>query len=207
MKYLLLPLMFPLLVACETDSYRQEPKNTGDLKTLPTREQDSLQQRINDLQRQLDAPSSVPLKQNTRSAVPQQPKELAEAGRNPEKPPSGAEIHYFTGTHQPSVKISGWVDNRRTVTCYNRQGEVTYTFNDVRLSYTELTSVTSFHDNGAAREIRCSSNPGSGIQYSETFYAFDTDNYPVSRENRNYPIRLELEDQTDHWNRGTMAWE
>ena len=124
-----------------------------------------------------------------------------------EKPKSATNVHYFTGTRKPSVRISDWINNRRTVICYNRNGEVTYTFNDVHLSYTEFTEIISFHDSGAANKIRCSSNPGSGIQFGETIYLFDNENYPVSRENRNYPIKLELpEDRMEHWNRETRLW-
>ncbi len=90
-------------------------------------------------------------------------------------------IHYFKGTKKVAVRITHWKGNHREVICYAMNGEVTFTFEDVRLDYTVFTEVVSFHENGAANRIHVSSNPGASLYYYETNYTFDEENHPLKK--------------------------
>ncbi len=117
-------------------------------------------------------------------------------------------VHYFTGTKKVAVRITPWKNNQREVICYAMNGDVTFTFEDVRRDYTVFTEVVSFHDNGAANRIHVSSNPGASLYYYETNYSFDEENYPLQKEEIEYPQTLDkMLDNVRTWNREKKVWE
>ena len=117
-------------------------------------------------------------------------------------------VHYFTGTKKVAVRITPWKGDHREVICYAMNGDVTFTFEDVRLSYTVFTEVVSFHENGAANRIHVSSNPGASLYYYETNYSFDEENYPLQKEEIEYPQTLDkMLDNVRTWNREKRVWE
>ncbi|MDH4472439.1 MAG: hypothetical protein QE487_07505 [Fluviicola sp.] len=116
-------------------------------------------------------------------------------------------VHYFTGTQKVAVRITPWKNNQREVICYAINGEVTFTFEDVRRDYTVFTEVVSFHENGAANRIHVSSNPGASLYYYETNYTFDEENYPLQKEEIEYPQTLDkMLDNVRTWNREKRVW-
>jgi hypothetical protein len=116
-------------------------------------------------------------------------------------------IHYFKDSKKVAVRITPWKNNQREVICYDLKGNVTYSFEDVRRDYTVFTEVVSFHENGAANRIHVSSNPGASLYYYETNYAFDEENYPLKKEEIEYPQTLDkMLDNVRTWNREKRVW-
>lgn len=119
---------------------------------------------------------------------------------------SGA-IHYFKDSKKVAVRITPWKNNQREVICYDLKGNVTYSFEDVRRDYTVFTEVVSFHENGAANRIHVSSNPGASLYYYETNFTFDEENYPLKKEEIEYPQTLDkMLDNVRTWNREKRVW-
>ena len=116
-------------------------------------------------------------------------------------------VHYFKGTKKVAVRITPWKGNQREVICYDLKGNITYSFEDVRRDYTVFTEVVSFHENGAANRIHVSSNPGASLYYYETNYSFDEENYPLKKEEIEYPQTLDkMLDNVRTWNREKRVW-
>lgn len=200
--------------ACETPSDRETVALTD------RHELDSLKREKAQLQREIKAlKTTTPEKAQVEAKViseepvkeampiPEQP-----AVQSPEQPLLKAisdkgTIHYFKGTKKVAVRITPWKGNHREVICYAMNGEVTYSFEDVRLSHTVFTEVVSFHENGAANRIHVSSNPGASLYYYETNYTFDEENYPLKKEEIEYPQTLEkMLDNVRHWDREKRIW-
>jgi hypothetical protein len=117
-------------------------------------------------------------------------------------------IHYFKDTKKVAVRITPWKGDQREVICYDLKGNVTYSFEDVRRDYTVFTEVVSFHENGAANRIHVSSNPGASLYYYETNFTFDEENYPLKKEEIEYPQTLDkMLDNVRTWNREKKVWE
>lgn len=204
-KFFLLALLLPLIIACEHAVVSQR-------KAIAARERKLIQQHTEEI-RKLKTENERREEQERRLADVRQP------GNPAQKPASDkqhvtvskkdGELHYFNGTTKIAIRISPWENDRRTVTCYNRQGEATYTFQDVRLSHTESTTVESFHPNGAVSRIRHSSNPGGSRYMYETAYWFDADNYPLKKEEHEYPESVQLDpgSGTRLWDRATKTWK
>ncbi|MES2556578.1 MAG: hypothetical protein V4604_10530 [Bacteroidota bacterium] len=201
--------------ACETPSDRETVGSTA------LHELDSLKKEKAQLQREIEALEANTAGKQEEVERPDSEEPVKEAIPVPEKPiketvpqptlkadrDKGA-IHYFKGTKKVAVRITPWKDNHREVICYDKTGEVTYTFKDVRLSYTVFTEVVSFHENGAADRIHVSDNPGASLYYYETNYTFDEENYPVEKESIEYPQTLDkMLDNVRHWNLEKRVWE
>lgn len=205
-----------VFTACETPSDRETVGSTNtaqqELDSLK-REKAQLQREVNELKAKsaekegLERPASP--KEPVKEELPVLEKPIKET---PDQPPlknndKGA-THYFKGTKKVAVRITPWKDNHREAICYAMNGEVTYTFEDVRLDYTVFTEVVSFHENGAANRIHVSSNPGASLYYYETNYTFDEENHPLKKEEIEYPQTLDkMLDNVRTWNLEKRVWE
>ncbi|ASS50563.1 MAG: hypothetical protein A3D31_13445 [Candidatus Fluviicola riflensis] len=201
--------------ACETPSDRETVASTD------RHELDSLKKEKAQLQREIEGLEAKTTEKTEGVERPVSKEPVKEELSVPEKPikepieqpilkadPDKGAIHYFNGTKKVAVRITPWKDNHREVICYAKNGEVTYSFEDVRLSHTVFTDVVSFHENGAANRIHVSDNPGGSLYYYETNYTFDEENYPVEKESIEYPQTLEkMLDNVRHWDREKRVWE
>ena len=208
-------LILVVFSACENTAHHA----TIDAASNARQELNSLKREKARMQREVDSLKSKTAGKE-HAEQPQLPKEpVEETSPVPEKPlretieqpvikinDKGA-VHYFKGTRKVAVRITPWKDNRREVICYDVNGNVTYSFDDVRESYSQLTEVVSFHENGAAHRIHNSTNPGASLYFYETNYTFDEENYPVQKEEIEYPQTLDkMLDNVRHWDREKRAW-
>ena len=120
-----------------------------------------------------------------------------------------SEFYYYNGnTKTKSVEITAWKDSRRKVIFYNLKGEVTYTCEDVKMSYSISTTLKKFHSNGAVSNIEVHTNPGASMYWYVSSISFDENNVPLWKTDTQYPIESIAEAGGDkfYWDAKTNAW-
>jgi len=204
-----------VFTACETasdfETVNVSANNTKRELASLKRQTAQLQQEISELKTKTNGSDSAvdsPIMANTPVEEPKT-KPVKETIEQPiQKNNDKGAVHYFTGTKKVAVRIKPWKNNQREVICYAMNGDVTFTFEDVRRDYTVFTELVSFHENGAANRIHVSSNPGASLYYYETNYSFDEENYPLQKEEIEYPQTLDkMLDNVRTWNREKRVWE
>lgn len=118
------------------------------------------------------------------------------------------EVHYFTNSKKPSLIIEPWVEGRRQLLFYNHNGDITYTQEDVHMSYSTTTIVKGFHSNGAVKAIEVHFNPGASLYMYQSDITFDEDNYPLWKKDSQWPSRLEDHMKPpSYWDRKEKTWK
>jgi hypothetical protein len=119
------------------------------------------------------------------------------------------EIFYFkTAPQSKSVEVGLWNNGRRTITFYDHQGNVTYTCHDMRMSFSIVTELKSFHKNGAIDKIEIHNNPDAGMYWYITEIAFDENNQPLWKTETRMPERSVAESLNNKylWNSDKKTW-
>lgn len=98
------------------------------------------------------------------------------------------ELFYYQNSKHISLRITPWKNDRRQLLFYDKKGDITYTQEDVRLSYQEVTEVKEFHPNGAVAKIQVHNNPGASRHWSEILITFDQNNEPEWKTIMTYPL-------------------
>lgn len=200
-------ILLIVFTACEKPFDRELVESSN----IVQQELGSLKQEISELKTNTndrDSALAPPFKENTPVEEPKTAPIQETLVQTQLKVKDKGEVHYFTGTKKVAVRITPWKNNQREVICYAMNGDVTFTFEDVRRDYTVFTEVVSFHDNGSANRIHVSSNPGASLYYYETNYSFDEENYPLQKEEIEYPQTLDkMLDNVRTWNREKKIWE
>lgn len=98
------------------------------------------------------------------------------------------ELFHYQNSKLISLRISPWKNDRRQLLFYDKKGDITYTQEDVRLSYQEVTEVKEFHPNGAVAKIQVHNNPGASRHWSEILITFDQNNEPEWKTIMTYPL-------------------
>lgn len=116
-------------------------------------------------------------------------------------PPNTIQQYFYKGTpRRLSVKITGWIDGKRTLTFYNPQGEETYVIHDVRMSYSSVSNPEKFHDNGACALVQTHLNPGASMYWNESEISFDENNYPL------WKIDIQKPERSLEQNMNNKSW-
>lgn len=105
------------------------------------------------------AKDSVPPIKKT--SIPTTKRDSAKKFIQPRKP--SQEIYYYTNSKKPSLIIEPWSNGKRKLIFYNHNGEITYTQEDVHMSYSISTSVKGFYSNGAVKAIEIHMNLGASF--------------------------------------------
>lgn len=133
-------------------------------------------------------------------------KTMVEPATQPVKVENDTVKYYYKNAKKLSVVITPWAEGRRKVIFYNPAGYITYTEEDVRLSYHSTTTLHSFHDNGAVSKINIHFNPGASLYMYDTDITFDIDNEPLWRSQRQWPQeKLEI-NLPDYWDKNKKVW-
>ncbi len=113
---------------------------------------------------------------------------------------------YYYPSGSVSVKITPWKDGNRYLLFYNRSGQLTYTQNDKRMSFSEVTKL-SFKGNGSVEKADIHENPGASMYWYETRVTFSDDNEPEWMVSQRMPIES-LNDAavSYYWNKKTRQW-
>jgi hypothetical protein len=118
-------------------------------------------------------------------------------------------IYYYKGTSKRvSVEITPWVNGRRKIKFYDPFGKITYACDDVRLSFSSVTELKKFHDNGAASQIEIHDNPGASMYWYTMTISFGINNEPQWKTVNKHP-QESLEGSMNNkywWNDKTGQW-
>ena len=121
---------------------------------------------------------------------------------------TSAEEKFFYSSGKLSLVIKPWIEDERKLIFYAPSGEVMYTQEDVRHSYSNISEVNSFHPNGAVAKITVHNNPGASMYWSESVITFNESNEPEWMNVTQYPMRS-LEQSmgnTYYWDKTKGSW-
>ena len=179
---------------------------------------DSLQEQILQLKKELSQPPlkkdsllQTSIKQNNSNtkktdsvAKKTVPKKKQPSLLQEKKDIDTAYHHYKNG--KLSVKIFPWNNGKRRIIVYNPQGQITYEFEDIRLSYSYHTEF-KFRKDGSIENSITHMNPGASMHWYETIITFDNSNIPVTKEEKEFPLtRLEKIQLPYFWNKEKKQW-
>jgi hypothetical protein len=93
---------------------------------------------------------------------------------------SDTTYYYYTVVPKKiSVKISPWQNSRRKILFYNTNGNLSYSLEDIKMSFHIISTIKKFHDNGAAELVEIGNYPDASMYWYETTITFDTNNNPL----------------------------
>lgn len=95
--------------------------------------------------------------------------------------------HYYFN-RRLSVKTSPWKDGRRNIWLYNLKEEITYTIEDVNLSFSSLSEI-HFRADGSVEKIHIKSNPGASMYWYETLITISIHNEPEWNRAEKFPLQ------------------
>lgn len=121
---------------------------------------------------------------NLRDAKSAAEKERLSEGQKP----MDSTVYYYKNTSKPSVVMTDWnAENRRFVRFYDPYGQITFTIEDIRSSYSSITELRQFHENGAVALSTITLNPdGSRFWYTSNL-TFGINNEPLWKEDVQHP--------------------
>lgn len=123
----------------------------------------------------------------------------------PNDPADSTVHHYVNG--KISVIHTPWIDGRRETKFYNLKGDLTYTIEEVRLSY-QVSAELEFHENGGVKSALIFTNPGaSQFMYHSTIH-FSTINEPQWKLDKQTPA-VSIEDAAGSkyfWHKKEKRW-
>lgn len=122
------------------------------------------------------------------------------------KTDEGEKRYYKSG--KLSLVITPWKDDLRELIFYDPFGNITYTQEDVRHSYSSVSEVKGYHSNGAVSGISVHNNPGASMYWSEAFITFNDSNEPLSKTVTTYPMQT-IQQNMDNiylWDRSKGDW-
>lgn len=115
-------------------------------------------------------------------------------------------VHYYVNG-AISVIRTPWTEGRRETKFYDLNGELTYTIEEARMSYSVSASL-KFYKNGGVEEAGIFTNPGaSRYMYESTIY-FSSTNEPIRKASRQVPadsIEAAMGDNY-FWNKKEKRW-
>ncbi len=116
--------------------------------------------------------------------------------------------YYKSNPKHVSVAVSPWKDGKRSVQFYDPQGNITYTCQDVKMSFSLITQLKIFHENGAIAEIEIHNNPGASMYWYETYITFGINNEPEWKTDIQKPERSleQYMHNKSFWNKSTKTW-
>ncbi len=209
--YLAAPLFF--LFSCYQENH-YESNNDELLRKI-----DSLQIKVNELNKeskQTHSRDSVIVKENKSEKITESPTKKDEP--SPKKiirqtPPSltvakipDSIVHKYDNGKK-SVVEGSFKNDKKKITLYNKKGEITYVFEDVRSSYQISTSL-KFREDGSVESANIHLNPGASINWYETKITFDNDNNPLVKIDTEMPLSLEkmMNENPWFWNTTKKEW-
>jgi hypothetical protein len=119
------------------------------------------------------------------------------------------DVKYYNGLPKRiSVIIGAWKENKRRITFFSPGGIETYSIEDVRHSYSSVSEIVAYHDNGAVAKVKTHTNPGASMYWYDAITTFDTDNTPLWKISTQYPQRsVSLNtDDTYYWHVERKEW-
>ncbi len=118
--------------------------------------------------------------------------------------PTDTEYHYYSNK-KISVKISPWKNEERSILLFDYDRNITYTFEDVRHSYSYFTEL-SYHPNGAVSIAVTHLNPGASMYWYETEIQFTEYNIPITKKSTQFPTELDNPPSIQYWNVQKKQW-
>ncbi|MFM9984362.1 MAG: hypothetical protein ACKVOK_03970 [Flavobacteriales bacterium] len=160
-----------------------------------------------------EAITTVPqeVKEKTENPIPFVPEKKKEEKKLPEKNEvvvAGEERFYYTSSKKLSLLITPWKEDKRELIFYDPFGNIQYTQEDVRHSYSNISEVKSFHPNGAVAKISVHNNPGASMYWSESEITFGINNDPEWMVVMTYPVHNLEQNLNNHyyWDKKTGNW-
>lgn len=97
--------------------------------------------------------------------------------------------------------------DKKKITLYNKKGEITYVFEDVRSSY-QINTTLKFREDGSVESANVHLNPGASLNWYESNITFDNDNNPLVKTDTEMPLSLEkmMNEKPWFWNPTKKEW-
>lgn len=97
-------------------------------------------------------------------------------------------VFCYHNSTKPSVVITDWnSENKRYVRLYDPFGNCSFTFEDIRSSYSSLTELRQFHENGAVALLTITLNPDGSRYWYTSDITFGMNNEPLWKEDFQHP--------------------
>lgn len=123
-------------------------------------------------------------------------------------PASDTTFYYYSGSpKRVSAIITPWKSDKRKVILFDPSGKKTFELEDVRMSYSSISTLNSFHANGSVEKLTVHDNPGASMYWYETYYTFGTGNEPLWRENKQFPVKGLEPPNVFYWDKNSSSWK
>lgn len=116
--------------------------------------------------------------------------------------------YHFYVNNKLSVKITSWNKGKRQIILYDLYGNITYTHEEVSLSYS-VSCDLFFANNGSVEKIKCRTNPGASRFWYESEMTFNGTNTPIWKKTYKKPFD-HIEDASGKsyfWDKKTTQWK
>lgn len=111
-----------------------------------------------------------------------------EQGASAHVKPMDSTVYYYKNSSKPSVVITDWnAENLRFVRLYDPNGQVTFTIEDIRSSYSSITDLRQFHENGALALLTITLTPDGSRYWYTSNLTFGINNEPLWKEDVQHP--------------------
>lgn len=115
-------------------------------------------------------------------------------------------VHYFTNG-KVSVIRTPWIDGKRETKFFNLKSELTYTIEEVRLSY-QVSADLKFYENGGVETVHVFTNPGASRYSFNSTILFSTVNEPQWKIDKKTPAESIADANGDKyfWHKKEKRW-
>lgn len=120
---------------------------------------------------------------------------------------SDTTIHYYSN-RKISAKISPWKDGKRKILLFHPNGQITYTIDDTKLSYSSISTL-KFRPDGSVEKINIEINPGASRYRYKNLITFSNQNEPEWKHAEKFP-QESLDDFFDldyFWDKNSRQWK
>ena len=153
--------------------------------------------------KEIKKPKEEKVIRKTEEVKEKQPQEL----KTVKAPTEADTIYHYLRDGRISVKLHPWADSKQKIEIFNPFGQVIYTLENMRMSYSSFHDLR-FRDNGSLERVKSSFNPGASMYMYETIILFDIDNEPKSKQNFTIPAHTMADamGETYLWDRKNKKW-
>jgi hypothetical protein len=121
---------------------------------------------------------------NLRDAKTAAEKDRLSAGQKP----MDSTVYYYKNSSKPSVVMTYWnAENMRFVRLYDPFGQITFTIEDIRSSYSSITDLRQSHENGALALLTITLTPDGSRYWYTSNLTFVINNEPHWKEDIQHP--------------------
>jgi hypothetical protein len=199
-------VIFCFFSSCQNPAKRESEKVIDSLNKnimILTSMIDSLKELKNDA---IDTKKKQPENEHKLKKIPSQPQKInTHKAAIPED--EDTIKYYYKNNHKISCKITPWNNGKRKLLFYNPNGIISYIIEDMKFSFTSISEINKFHENGAVALVTVNLNPDASMYWYKSVISFSQNNEPEWKEDHQYPEEHVLMPGSNrsYWKSG--AWQ